>query len=261
MTKPMLIIQPASSYDDLPDLCAEYGDEVAWFSRACDLTQDQLISVRVDKGEPLPHPGDICGAIITGALAMVTDDDPWIKTLSDWILFAIDAELPMLGVCFGHHLMAQALGGVVGANPNGASFGNVQVTRTNLSAPDPLFDAFPHEVGMKVFHYQSVHRPPKGATVLARGENDPYYAMRFAPCAWGVQFHPEFDNCIMDRTCDVYASDMTSAGYDVAELRARNTDDGTGRALLRRFATLVRQKTFQNHGANSRGFMEPTKNA
>ena len=233
--KPLLIIQPATSYDDLPDLCAERGDEVTWFSEACNVALDQIESVKVYAGEALPDPSDVRAAIITGAIDMVTDNHTWIAETADWVLRAIQANCPILGVCFGHQLIAHALGGKVGKNPNCASFGNAQVAKVCENAPDPLFDSLPVSMEMKVFHYQSVIELPEGAVTLATSSNDPYYAVRYAKRVWGVQFHPEFDCYIMDRTIDVYANDMAAAGFDVNDLRARNKDDLSGHKLLQRF--------------------------
>lgn len=237
-TKPLLIIQPATSYDDMPDLCADRGDEVTWFSEACGVPLDQIISVSVYKGEALPDPRDVRGAIITGAIDMVTDNHPWITETADWVLHAIDVGCPLLGVCFGHQLIAHALGGKVGENPNGAAFGNVPVIKPNPEVRDILFDAVPVSTEMKVFHYQSVTALPKGAVVFATGPNDPFYAVRYRDNVWGVQFHPEFDCDIFNRTIDVYANTMAEAGFDPGELRVRNVEDPAGHRLLRRFAEL-----------------------
>ena len=232
--KTLLIIQPATSYDDLPDLCASRGDEVAWFRDACGIAPDRIASVRVYAGEPLPDPSDVGAAIITGAIDMVTDNHPWIADTAEWVVRAVGVGTPVLGVCFGHQLMAHAFGGRVGQNPNGAAFGSVPVMRAQ-GAPDPLFDALPDTMEMMAFHYQSVLDLPEGAVPLATSINEPYYAVRYADSAWGVQFHPEFDDAIMEGSIDVYAGDMEAAGFDVDALRAQDRSDPSGYRLLRRF--------------------------
>jgi GMP synthase (glutamine-hydrolysing) len=59
--------------------------------------------------------------------------------------------------------------------------------------------------------------------------------VRYAPRAWGVQFHPEFDAQIMAGSYDVYADAITRAGFSVPALRAANAESGHGHALLRAF--------------------------
>jgi GMP synthase (glutamine-hydrolysing) len=235
--KPLLIIQPATSYDDLPVLCASRGDELAWFSGASGVAPDRIRSVRVWQDEPLPDPREAAAVIVTGAIDMVTDGHAWIARTADWLRTAIAAETPVLGVCFGHQLLAHALGGTVGDNPRGAAFGAVEVSLTDAGRADPLFGVLPARSEMMVFHWQSVLAMPVGA--LATAAHDPFHAARFGPMAWGTQFHPEFDAAIMAGSYDVYAGAIERAGFDMAALRAANRDCPAGHALLRRFAAIA----------------------
>lgn len=77
------------------------------------------------------------------------------------------AEVPLLGVCFGHQMLAHALGGHVGENPNGPMFGPVAIERQASAQDDPLFGVLPDATTMSVFHYQSVLRMPEGARLMA----------------------------------------------------------------------------------------------
>ena len=240
MAKPFLIIQPATSHDDLPALCAVRGDEIAWFSQACDVPRDEITAIRVYEGEALPDPADIRAAIITGAIDMVTDPKPWIRDLADWTRRAVAAEVPLLGVCFGHQMLAHAMGGTVGDNPNGPMFGPVAVRRLATGQEDPLFAALPDVATMRVFHFQTVLTMPAGAQVLATAAHDAHHAARYGPAAWGVQFHPEFDRQIMQGCYDVYRGTMEEAGFSVDALRAAEQDSPDGFALLRTFADLSR---------------------
>lgn len=235
MNKPLLIIQPATSHDDLPALCAVRGDEISWFADACGIAHDDLLAVKVYDGEPLPDPSRIGGAIITGAIDMVTDPKPWIQHLAAWARQTVTLNVPLLGVCFGHQMLAHALGGEVGDNPRGPMFGSINVACTEAARTDPLFEVLPEDTLMHVFHYQSVLRLPADAQVLAATPHDPYYGARFGQAAWGVQFHPEFDREIMDRCIDTYAAAMTAAGFLPDDLRARNRDCIDGVRFLRRF--------------------------
>lgn len=238
-TKPLLIIQPATSHDDLPALCAWRGDERTWFAQGCGIAPDRIAAVRVWQDEPLPDPAAIAGAIVTGAIDMVTDGHAWIARTEAWVRGAVAANVPILGVCFGHQLLAQALGGRVADNPRGAAFGAVDVALSEAGADDPLFGALPAVSPLMVFHWQSVLDLPPGAVVTAQAPHDPYHAARFGPAAWGTQFHPEFDAAIMAGSIDVYADAIARAGFAVPDLRAANRECPQGTVLLRRFASLA----------------------
>ncbi len=95
------------------------GEQQHWFMAATGLPPENWLIVRPDLGEALPEPASLSGAILTGAWAMVTDHAEWSERTAAWIRSAMDHQLPLLGVCYGHQLMAYALGGQVGDNPRG----------------------------------------------------------------------------------------------------------------------------------------------
>ncbi len=66
---------------------------------------------------PLPEPRHFSGAILTGSHSMVTDHEPWSERTAAWIPAVMAAGTPLLGICYGHQLIAYALGGDVGPNP------------------------------------------------------------------------------------------------------------------------------------------------
>lgn len=237
--KPLLVIQPATSHDDLPALCAWRGDELAWFSDACAVAPDRICAVRVWQDEPLPDPAAVAGVVITGAIDMVTDGHAWIERTAQWVRTALAADVPMLGVCFGHQLIAHAMGGTVADNPRGAAFGAVDLVLDDAGSNDPLFGVLPRHTRMMVFHWQSVAALPEAAVVTARAAHDPFHAARFGARAWGTQFHPEFDAAIMAGSIDVYAEAIARAGFSVPDLRAANRDCPDGPRLLDRFARLA----------------------
>lgn len=236
--KPVLIIQPATSYDDLPKLCEIREDEVTWFREKASLPKELTISVKVYEDEPLPEPEEVQAAIITGAIDMVTDGYDWIEKTAEWTRKAIKVNTPVLGVCFGHQLLAHALGGKVGNNPRGAKFGNVSL---DILEKDPLFDVLPKKTEMQVFHFQSVLKLPDDAKILASSAHDPYQAVRYADCAWGVQFHPEFDSEIMSYSYDVYEGAISDEGICVKTLRKQTFSDQDGQNLLKRFVEYAYQ--------------------
>ena len=234
--KPLLIIQTSTSYDDLPLLCENYGDEVTWFRNACGLSRSRVLAVKVFLEEPLPNPDEVQAIIITGSVDMISDKLPWIARTSEWLKEAFKRDIPTLGVCFGHQLIAHTLGGKVGPNPNGAEFGTVNINKTKESEEDVLFKDLPSPFAMQVFHFESVLQLPIDAVLLAGNELDPFHAFRYGNSIWGVQFHPEFDKRIMSHAYDVYGKVMEKSGFIVEELRLSTLDNNQGTIFLQRFS-------------------------
>lgn len=169
------------------------GDFEDWTAAGMGLDSDQFEVVDVQKGDPLPEPHSIAGVAITGAHEMVTDGDQWIEDTASWVREAVSAGIPMLGICFGHQLMAQALGGEAGYHPEGLEIGTVPVRLTDDGRADPLLGGLPDTFLAHVTHSQTVLTLPQGAVLLAASDHDPHQAFRVGHHAWGVQFHPEFD--------------------------------------------------------------------
>ena len=169
--------------------------------------------VRVWRGEVPPVPGDVAGVIVTGSSAMVADPLPWIDTTRGWLRGAIDAGVPVLGVCFGHQLLADMLGGTVAATPDGPEHGSIAVRRTPEGWADELTAALPDAFIAQPAHFQSVVVPPPGAAVLARSALA-IQAIRYRSRVWGVQFHPEFTVKDMAEVIRNAADRLAAAGTD-----------------------------------------------
>lgn len=127
-------------------------------------------------------------AVISGSRASVYwDDEAWIPPAREWIREAFERGMPLLGVCFGHQLVADALGGRVD------DMGEYEIGYRTVEhrGDDPLFDGIEDEFLVFTTHSDAVLEPPAGAEVLA--ENDyGIHAFR-KDHAFGVQFHPEYD--------------------------------------------------------------------
>ena len=98
----------------------------------------------------------------------------------------------MFGVCYGHQLLAHALGGKVGYNPTGSELGTQTVELLPPAAGDQLLDGLPASFPAQMLHAQTVLQPPPGAAVLARSDQDPHQMFRVGPNVFSTQFHPEF---------------------------------------------------------------------
>ncbi|HET6907338.1 MAG TPA: glutamine amidotransferase [Rhodanobacteraceae bacterium] len=192
--KPILIIRTGRAPDPVR---ARHGDFPHWFRVCARLPPARLRIVDVAEGEPLPPPAQVAGAWITGSAAMVTERAAWSERAAGWIRDAMDIELPMFGVCYGHQLMAHALGGRVDYLPGGREIGTLPIELTAAAANDPLTGRLPERFRAHTTHEQSVLEPPPGARVLAGSARDPHHLLRYGPHAASVQFHPEFNAEVM----------------------------------------------------------------
>jgi GMP synthase (glutamine-hydrolysing) len=185
----------------------------------------------------VPAPERFSAAIVTGSPASVTEREPWMLALQEWLRAAIRTDCAVLGICFGHQVLAQALGGRVDRNPMGREMGTVRV---QVSKADPVLGAPEGEAfHANMTHQDSVVEVPPGAQLLARTAQDPHAALRVARGAWGVQFHPEFDAEVMGQYVRDRWDSLVSEGLAPERLNVKLSDAASGRAVLRRFVATV----------------------
>lgn len=168
-----------------------------WIRVAAGLHGREVRACQVADGEALPEAAGFAGVLVTGSGAMVTERAEWSERCADWLRDAAHAGVPLFGICYGHQLLAHALGGAVDYNPLGREIGTVPVQMHAEAADDPLFAGLPASIAAQTTHLQSVISTPSGATVLARSDKDACQAFRWGQSAWGVQFHPEFSARLM----------------------------------------------------------------
>ena len=237
--RPLLIIKTG---EKLPSLAETPGDYEEWIAAGMRLGADDYRVVAPYRGEPLPDIEEVCGAVITGSGAMVTDGDAWIEATAAWLRQAHTDNLPILGICFGHQLLAQALGGSVDYNPAGVEVGTVEVTLNSEGQSDPLLGTLPTTFPAQLTHSQSVLALPPHAQLLAASMMEPHQAFRCGEQCWGIQFHPEFDEAIIARFIDYYHQLQQLEGCDITALQAARCPTPESHTLLARFAALL-QKT------------------
>jgi GMP synthase (glutamine-hydrolysing) len=242
MTKPLLIIRTACAESGLPGVFARRGDACNWIKTAGNFHDEAVRVVSVFAGEKLPKPDTVKAAIITGSPVMVTDRVPWSEYTAAWIREACSQSVPLLGICFGHQLIAHALGGVVGANPKAPEFGTRAVYKTLHAQNDPLFHNLPEKVAMQTAHYQSVLRLPEAARLLASNRQEKHQAYRIGECVWGVQFHPEMDAYILREILLQDRSYYEKDGIDVDEALASLSESPHGQQLFSNFKKFINKK-------------------
>lgn len=148
--------------------------------------------VAASDGEPLPDPATLDGIVITGSAAGVYDDHVWLEPLRAFIRAAYGRNTPMLGVCFGHQIMADALGGEVRKSDKGWGLGrhNYGVT----ARPAFMRDA-PAALAIACSHQDQVITPPAAAEVILASEFTPNAGLAYRNgAALSLQPHPEFSD-------------------------------------------------------------------
>ncbi len=195
--------------------------------------------VDVAAGEPLPTATRFAGIIVTGSHAMVTDRADWSERTAAWLARAVRASIPTLGICFGHQLLAYALGGRVTDNPTGLEVGTVVVTPNAFGEHDLLLGGFQGPFKAHMCHRQSVVELPKGAVPLASTRREACAAFSVNRCAWGVQFHPEFDGRIAKAYALREVCELTARGEDVGQILGSCMDTGSGREIFQRFLAVA----------------------
>ncbi|MEW9625333.1 glutamine amidotransferase [Rhodanobacter geophilus] len=231
--KPVLIIRTGRAPDAIR---ARHGDFPHWFRLGARLPPQRVQVVDVAAGDALPPPRAAAGAIITGSAAMVTERAPWSERAAGWIRDAMDADLPLFGVCFGHQLMAHALGGRVDYLHGGREIGTQSIERLDAAASDPLADRLPSSFRAHTTHEQSVLETPPGTIVLARSARDPHQLLRYGPHALSTQFHPEFSADVMRAYIQRKRADMRREGSDPQHCFREVAATPIARGLLYRFA-------------------------
>ena len=188
------------------DLADRFGDYPAMFQR---LLGDgfEVETFDVQAGE-LPEAGNHDAVLITGSPAGVYDDYPWIMPLMQFIRSANGSK--MVGVCFGHQVMAEALGGHVEKSHKGWGAG---LHVYSVKHRQPWANGSDDFIAVPASHQDQVVVQPPNTEVVAQSDFTPYAALAWTDRdAISFQFHPEFE--------PAYAKALIEKRYD----RVRNPD-------------------------------------
>jgi len=183
---------------------------------------------------PLPEPDAVSGVIVTGSPARVATRDPWMLRIEEQLRRYTAAGTPVFGICFGHQLLGNALGGKSGPNPKGREIGT---PRLELVESDELMQGLEAAPVVMMTHLDSVNVLPPGARTLARTTLDQNAAVRFAPRVWGVQFHPEMDAAVIGDYIEDRREVLRTEGLDPDDLLQSRVESAFGKQMLRRFVT------------------------
>ncbi len=182
----------------------------------------ERVTVELDAGEPIPELEGFDMLAVMGGPMDVWEEDahPWLRAekaaIRRWVR---ELGRPYLGVCLGHQLLAEALGGRVAAMA-APEVGVSRVELTEAGRADPLFAGFGPEIEVFQWHGCEVAELPEGAVSLARSQASAVQAMRWGRCAYGLQFHPEIvEDTVADwkRIPEYWASLVKTLGPQGAE--------------------------------------------
>jgi GMP synthase-like glutamine amidotransferase len=208
-------------------------------------------TVELDEGDPIPPLTGYDALWVMGGPMDVWEENlhPWLKAEKQAIRGAVlERRMPYLGICLGHQLLADALGGKVGkmAEPE---VGVMQVQYTSAAATDPVFAGMASPATCLQWHGAAVLQPPAGAVVLAHSPLCAVQAMRVNEHAYGVQYHVEITANTVSQWSSVSAYEDAleqSMGAGAGERLAAQTLQALpqlnrdARQVYERFMNLVR---------------------
>ncbi len=175
------ILQAGRSPDNLQ---AEHGDYDNFFRRFLDGNGFDFETWPVLDGVFPDSVEDADGWLVTGSRFGAYEDHDWIPSLEDFLRQSYASEIPIVGICFGHQVLAQALGGKVEKSQAGWS------ARAEHYRPA----GFPDGITLIAWHQDQVTELPADARVVGSSDFCPYAALVYGTRAYTIQPHPEFND-------------------------------------------------------------------
>ncbi|WP_411353104.1 type 1 glutamine amidotransferase (plasmid) [Leisingera aquaemixtae] len=219
----LCILEADTPAPDLLGIAGTYADMfVNWLQPS--LPEAEFFRVSAHLGDLPGAVGDHDGYLITGSLFSAYQDLPWIHELKAFVRRAFDNAIPIGGVCFGHQLMAEAMGGQVALCNRGWAVGKTEYQ----TSPDGAERFGQEAINALSFHRDQIVSLPAAATPLAGNSHCPWAALAYGDQAFSVQFHPEFssdymaalihrdpDGTILPEQAALALKDMTHESNDV----------------------------------------------
>lgn len=197
------------------ELVGKFGEYPEMFA---DLLRDQdpsleFVTYEVQRGHYPADIDEVDAYLITGSKTGVYEDKDWIPPLMDFVRKLHDAKKPTIGICFGHQLIAQALGGKVRKSDKGWGIGvhSYEVQETPAWMPEPL-----ERFNLLVSHQDQVEALPPGGKVLASSDFCPMAMVQVGDHMLTFQAHPEFtrdySKSLMDLRREAFGEELVDKG-------------------------------------------------
>lgn len=184
----------------------------------------ELEVIRVDKGEPVPPDYDNVEAVISlGGPQNVDESHPWLANEREYLKDAHERSLPVVCLCLGAEILAEALGGTV-EKMEKKEVGLHEVTILPDGHTDTILTGIAWKSPQFQWHEYGITKLPDGATHLAKSELCEYQAFRAGMRTYGFQYHFEADRSMIDSFVEQSRGDLHSAGVTSEEF-ARQLDE------------------------------------
>lgn len=178
-----------------------------------------------------PHDGDVPGSldwdavVVTGSEYHVYDRQPWVEESQVFLRSVLAADVPVLGICYGHQLLADALGGTV-TDMDEREMGYREVRLTEAGRESPLFEGMDERFVSFCSHLDHVAEAPDTTTVLAENEYGTHAFRSELFPAWGIQFHPEYSREMAEELLE----EKEMSREEVESVRLTFTDENVAAA-------------------------------
>ncbi|MBE7733249.1 type 1 glutamine amidotransferase [Devosia faecipullorum] len=198
-------------------------------------------TIHVLDGQSLPEPGNLDGIVITGSPAGVYEDHAWLEPLRGFIREAYAAETPMVGICFGHQIMADALGGVVEKSAKGWGLGRHSY---DVVARPVFFETAPERLNLLCSHQDQVIVAPPEAEVILASEFTPNAGFAYrSGKAISFQPHPEFSDEFTRALIDLRRDHVAAPELEKAmDSLTAPSDSGLVRGYIAHFMRLAARR-------------------
>ncbi|GJM13388.1 MAG: GMP synthase [Pseudohongiella sp.] len=208
-----------------PEFAVEFGEYPDMFARLL-LEADssiEFVTYEVVDGEYPAEIDEVDAYLITGSKLSVYDDVPWIHALKEFVRTLHRAKKKLIGICFGHQLVAEALGGKTLAAEQGWCVG---VQQTRLTAQAAAFGPADAQFKLLSNHKDQVQKMATGGILLAATETCPIAMTAVGDHILTFQGHPEFDrgyaHALLDMRREILGEDIHRTAVETLQQETDN---------------------------------------